>query len=315
MLPRPSCRWLRRLRAWQHLPNSWESRVPDLRPSPGCRVDRCGPNRFDGQHDHPRHCEPVRKQNGTSPDGRCRNRRADDPMRDARNWAYLSRIRTTDARNPTRGDQMMDAPRTGDPRTDDRMTADPNRDRYSDGRNQPTAGRNQPTDAPVRRLDARCRRLDARCRTTNATHPSRPKAARIRSTVATNRRPVGRRLMWDDRMYQNPLQRPASRPTSEGSPAWSPRLRRRSDRGQARWDGRYRSAMNQMTKGEAWRQPIGRGDDAPHPFHPRGQRGGERKKDAKSRKDPFRGPFCLRNPAASYSPRESTPKYHRRWWA
>ena len=25
--------------------------------------------------------------------------------------------------------------------------------------------------------------------------------------------------------------------------------------------------------------------------------------------------FFLRNPAASYSPRESTPKYHRRWWA
>ena len=27
------------------------------------------------------------------------------------------------------------------------------------------------------------------------------------------------------------------------------------------------------------------------------------------------GAFVLRNPAASYSPRESTPKYHRRWWA
>jgi len=23
----------------------------------------------------------------------------------------------------------------------------------------------------------------------------------------------------------------------------------------------------------------------------------------------------MRNPAATYSPRESPPKYHRRWWA
>ena len=36
----------------------------------------------------------------------------------------------------------------------------------------------------------------------------------------------------------------------------------------------------------------------------------------KTRKGPPMGAlFFLRNPAASYSPRESTPKYHRRWWA
>ncbi len=323
--PRPACRWLRRRLGARHLPSSWASRVQDLRPNPGCRVDRCDLNRFDGQHDHPRHCEPDRKQNGTSPGGRCRNRRADDQTRDARHWACLPRIRTRDAPNPTTSDpttadrmmadQKMDAPTTGDPRMGDRMTADPNRDRYSDGRNQMTAGRYRRLDAQYRRLDAPCPTMDARCRTTTGNHPSRPKAARNPSTVATNRRPVGRRLMRGDRMYQNSLQRPASRPTSEGSPAWSPRLRSRSDRGQAHWGGRYRSAMNQMKKGEAWRQPIGRGDNAPHPLHPGGQRGRERRKDAKRRKDPLRGPFCLRNPAASYSPRESPPKYHRRWWA
>jgi hypothetical protein len=35
----------------------------------------------------------------------------------------------------------------------------------------------------------------------------------------------------------------------------------------------------------------------------------------KRRKGPSRGPSSLRNPAASYSPRGSLPKYHRRWWA
>jgi hypothetical protein len=35
----------------------------------------------------------------------------------------------------------------------------------------------------------------------------------------------------------------------------------------------------------------------------------------KRRKRPQRASFEVRNPAASYSPRESPPKYHRRWWA
>ena len=33
----------------------------------------------------------------------------------------------------------------------------------------------------------------------------------------------------------------------------------------------------------------------------------------KMRRTPPKGRSCLRNPAASYSPRGSTPKYHRRW--
>ena len=44
--------------------------------------------------------------------------------------------------------------------------------------------------------------------------------------------------------------------------------------------------------------------------------GSESEEAAREReKDPRGGPFHMRNPAASYSPRESPPKYHRRWWA
>ena len=72
------------------------------------------------------------------------------------------------------GDQKMDAPTTGDPRMGDRMTADPNRDRYSDGRSQMMVDRYRTMDAPSLTMDAPSLTMDARCRTTNATHPSRP---------------------------------------------------------------------------------------------------------------------------------------------
>ncbi len=78
---------------------------------------------------------------------------------------------------------------------------------------------------------------------------------------------------------------------------------RRPARSRRRGD-RHEGAGNRRSRDGAWDKPIGRGESRREP-----------RRGAKTTKGPQRGPFRERNPAASYSPRESPPKYHRRWWA
>ena len=181
-------------------------------------------------------------------------------------------VRMSDDRK--RYDRMSD-----DRKRYDRMTADPNLDRCSVGQNPTT--------------DDLCRRTDDLCRTTDEPNPNRPMTVPIPTKVSKTRWPVGRRRMWGDRMHRHPVPRPVWPRTSGGPPAWNSKPRSRSDRGQAHSDGRYRSAMNQMKKGEALGQPIGRGDMAPHPLHPGGDRGVKRRMGAKRRKDPLTGSFLF----------------------
>jgi hypothetical protein len=90
-------------------------------------------------------------------------------------------------------------------------------------------------------------------------------------------------------------------PSARRGRRWTATMRRR--RRPSPPNGNGRSATNRTTKIEASDKPTGeRADPRPAP-------------GPKTGKGPPKGPFSLRNPAASYSPRESPPKYHRRWWA
>jgi hypothetical protein len=132
---------------------------------------------------------------------------------------------------------------------------------------------------------------------TDGLHPvSQPPASDWRS----RRWPIG---------PNGPLHPPSGQrrpPTGPGRPCPSPLRIDRYDqtRLRRRWACHLESARNQRNAAQPCRQPIwGNG---------RPWTDGER--DEKRRKGPRGGPF-KRNPAASYSPRESPPKYHRRWWA
>ncbi|CAM8655641.1 hypothetical protein MCETE7_01868 [Acidimicrobiia bacterium] len=113
--------------------------------------------------------------------------------------------------------------------------------------------------------DGRHPKTDGRCQ--NSDGQSRTKDGQSRTKDGQSQKKGGRTTMRVDPWGQNPELHPALLPTSEGPPAWNQRPQSRSAHGLGHWDGRCRSAMNQKTKGEAWRQPIGRGHKPPHPLH------------------------------------------------